>query len=1367
MADFKLSAEQQRIVDARNSSLLVAAAAGSGKTAVLVKRIMERIKEGSVSVDRLLIVTFTRLAASEMLERLESSLQKEISNNPFDDMLNIQYAKLKNAEISTIDSFCGNIVKENFELCDINPDFTIMEETIENQLEDDIIDEIFESEYESASGKDNDFLSLVRSYGTYKDDKNVRNYIKKILKKAENEPWPTEWLKNIQTGCDKGIPDTLYQDIANETYKMISETYAVLREINQGFEAAGGTKQTEKMKYELQKLSELVAEKPDYDTYFQKIKFEFERFPGGKTPGDPETKKVLTAKRGAVRDSFKKYVSRYYDFSREESNLLFEHSIVPLKKLIDLTVELKKRLDETKKEKNSFTFGDIEHMALNILCTKDDCGNVVRTEIAREISSRYDEIMIDEYQDSSFIQEYILASVSHDRSVVKESGAGEEAVSPNLFMVGDVKQSIYGFRNARPELFIQKYEEFESTGTHIKIDLSKNYRSRESVLNSVNVLLAPVMRKHLTEIEYDSASALHAGSVNYENDDTESPKYNTEIILTETNPDARIVLTETGDLTKTAVEAKSLDETDSPQKVNNKDNSDGTGEEEDYENDDEESSSDDEDDSTAYLEALTVGRKIREMVEGGFKVSDGLDKNQKPIVRNIKYGDFALLFLYTAGVAKIYTDIFQNMRIPITAELTKGFFDTPEIKKIICFLKILDNPYDDISFAAVLHSEIVNIGAEELGLIATYKNKDKKDKLPLYKCVRELCENPESGLIDSVKEKLQRFFDIYDALLVRKNTDTVHSLIEAIYDETGFKDIVSVMPYGERRRGNLDLFVNIAKKYEHGAYAGVHDFIHYIDRCIEDKENFGEASSDAADDAVRILTIHKSKGLEFPVVFLCDIDKKFNMKDLRESIIMNHEMGIASNYIDTKKRVKFNTIKQNYMVDSEKRKLISEEARKLYVALTRAKEKLFIVGKIKDPGKKISEWENCFTSNDGAFLLNDILKVNRLMDFICPSLFVGQKIDTAEFSKKDIKDTIRITRNCGTESFSADFDVTLVAYAGQDAAFMLKNSGYTRTELKKQAEKKRKSEGAIKANPESVKATEPEATHTPATIFDDPDIKAEIKAQKEFVYPYTAEAEAPVRVSVSELKHIEIENLMEEAEREAENVPYLTGLCVEEKSDADLNTENAPDTGISNVNSPDADLNTEEPRKFKSEPEVSKGALRGTLYHEVFEKLQYNGKYDTFEDATKSVSEDIDYLIKEGFLEADILDTVSINKIAKFCMSDIGKRMIKAEKSGHLHREQQFVYNLTPEEYNFYSKTDKAATPVMVQGIIDAYIDDGDSITIIDYKTDKVYRDAETELRAKYHVQLDIYALAVTQITGKKVKEKIIYSVAKDIDFAV
>ncbi len=1405
MADFKLSAEQQKVVDTRNASLLVAAAAGSGKTAVLVKRIMERIKEGSVSVDRLLIVTFTRLAASEMLERLESALEKEISQNPLDQKLNMQYAKLKNAEISTIDSFCGRIVKENFDLCDINPDFSVMEETVEKQLVDDILDDIFEEEYTAASP---DFICLVRSYGTYRDDKDVRNYIKNVLKKAENEPWPKKWLNDIREECDKGLPDELYDKIAAETHELIEETYAAIKEIKEGFMACGADKHAERVMTDLTNLEALRQLRPDFDTYFKKIKFEFANFNGcrynGKSyadhPVDITQKDLLANRRAKFKDAFKNYISEFYAFDRAENNIIFKKTVPAVKKLIELTIELKNRLWETKKEKNGFSFSDIEHMALDILCTEDENGCVNRTETAREISKEYDEIMIDEYQDSSFIQEYILASVSHDRSVVKEEGTAT-GFAPNLFMVGDVKQSIYRFRNASPELFMGKYHDFRDAGDHIKIDLSKNYRSRESVLNSINVLLAPIMRESLTEIEYDSASALHFGSQkSYCPDETQNPNYNTELILIETNPKIRKKLND--------------DTSDERDKQNPEFEAEQDAEGEDTEGEDTEGT-EEENDSKEYIAALTVGRKIREMVKNGFPVSAGTDSDNKPITRNVKYGDFALLFLYTTGVSKIYTDVFQKMGIPISSEITVGFFDTVEIKKMMSFLKILDNPYDDISFAAILYSEIVNIDANDLGIIAAYKNSDNENKLPLYRAARELCEKAENQKkAESVDEsktceyyeivkmaeakgvikKLKRFFALYDLLLAKRNTYTVHSLIEAIYDETGYKDIVSVMPYGERRRGNLALLVSLAKRFEHGAYAGVHDFIHYIDRCIENEEKFGEASPEKTDDAVRILTIHKSKGLEFPVVFLCNTDKEFNKNDFSAPIIMNHKLGIASNYVDTEKHIKYKTLKQNVILGIEKSKYVSEEARVLYVALTRAKEKLFIVGKEKLlPGKKenknkVEKWSETVLSNDGAFLDCDIAKVNRLMDFVCPSLLVGQNIDIAELPQKDITERIRITRNCGTEEFSADFDVTIAAYAASDAAFMLKNSGYTREELKEQTAKHR--ENAEKTEKTNVLSSANECQEKeefvksraelpengdvfgPGTIFDNPDILAEIKAQKEFVYPYMAEAFAPVRVSVSELKHIEIENLLEESEKDAENVPYLPGFLGGEG--AEQFKENISDLSISDLNLPKlnvsdtcADANTEKSRRFKHENEVQKGALRGTLYHEVFEKLQYNGKYDTFEDAKKSVSEDIAYLIKEGFLEDDILDTVSIDKIAKFCMSDIGKRMIMAEQTGRLHREQPFVYNLTPSEYNFYSKTDKAVTPVMVQGIIDAYIDDGDSITIIDYKTDRINKDAESELRAKYHVQLDIYALAVTKITGKRVKEKIIYSVAKDTDFAV
>ncbi len=1251
MGDFKLTEAQQKVVDAADCSLLVAAAAGSGKTAVLVKRIIERIKNGRTSLDRLLIVTFTNAAAAEMKERIGKALREEAEKYPDNKIYREQAALLPEAKISTIDSFCNSIVKENFQALGIDPGFSVMEPAENELILSDVLEEIFEEEYTDASA---DFLTLVASYGAYKDDEPVRKLVTDLYKFADNEMRPEEWLKNCLSEYDSPDRSELYEEITEEFRASVRDVIKLceycLELCNEGCPSAA-----DNFVEDLVRLNELLKDSTDYDGAVKALsKLDFERFSSGKKLPDEEAAikdKVMKIRTG-YKDLLKKnYADVRFSMPKEDADKLFELTRPAVSALVRLTLKFTERVWEVKKEKNSFSFSDIEHMAFGILCTRDENGNEAPTAFAEELADRYDEIMIDEYQDSSYIQEYMLKSISGEY--------GNRI--PNLFMVGDVKQSIYSFRQARPELFSRKYRNFKDEGTHRKIDLSENFRSRRNVLDAVNVLLAPVMKADMTEIEYDGAAALHFGSKEYNEDDPVKPVYDTEVILI--------------DKELSDCEEEAAEDSDEP-----------------------EESIDEGRTNEAEREALTVAKKIREMIDSGFLITDGKTAEGKIKFRPVRLSDFAILTRNGKKVSETFVRELEKMSIPAVAETGTGFFDAVEVQKTLAFLRILDNPYDDVSFAAALYSGYGHFTASDLAeLKIRYGASDKpQEKKMLYECMKEAYSEDEEGT-DSLTGKIHEFMDLLVSMRKQNETLTVHELIEEFYKESGYKDTVTEMPRGEGRRGNLDILVSLAEKYEKSSFAGLHDFIRYIDRLLEKKSDFGEADAESGDEAVTVTTMHKSKGLEYPIVFACRLSKQFNSRDSQLNVMLDKDKGIASNYVDRKKRVKCKTVKQVFLQDKEKWKALSEELRVLYVALTRAKEKLFIVATEEKPADVMKKWHDALLVGESP-VYTDLKGYDTFMDFIGPTLFHGLSEEDIEAIDGGETKNIKITRHAGEEAYTAGFGISLYRYDAASAA-----------------------ELAMGKAPAPVEKSKKE---TYKSIMDLPGVREEIKAQEEYVYPELSKTKAPMRVSVSALKHIEIANLMSAEEKEENDAPMMPGI---------------PSVG--------------------DKEEVSKGALRGTLYHEVFEKLKYDGDYSTFEKAEQSVIKDIEELIREGFIEADILDTVRVSDIAAFCMSDIGKRMIDAKKKGHLRREQPFVYGLSPEEYRYYSKTTDETDMVMVQGIIDAYIDCDDGIVLVDYKTDRVGKDATKELTDKYRVQLELYAKALEKLTSKPVKQKIIYSV--------
>ncbi|MCR5585629.1 MAG: helicase-exonuclease AddAB subunit AddA [Lachnospiraceae bacterium] len=1268
MAEFELSKAQQQVVDAKDCSLLVAAAAGSGKTAVLVKRIIERIRSGQTSIDRLLIVTFTNAAAAEMKERIGKTLREEMAADPENKVFKEQFALLSEARISTIDSFCNFVVRENFQMLNIDPGFSVMEPAENELIKSDVLDELFEEEYETAA---EDFLTLVSAYGEYKKDDKVRDLVMNLLRFAENEPRPEEWLNT----CISDFGQESHDELLNAVYDEFVSTINDVKKLNayctkicsrpEGCVAALDTFENDRIL-----LEELTEKAHDYDSAVKALSdLKWSTFKGGNKP-DEDAKKEKERVKG-IRDGYKKTVlalrDTFFSCDSETAEKVYARTFPALSALVRITLEFMKRVNETKREKNAFSFADIEHMALTVLCEKDASGNEVPTAVARELADRFDEIMIDEYQDSSFMQEYMLKSISGE--------FGERI--PNLFMVGDVKQSIYSFRQARPELFENKYEEFKSEGLHRKIVLSQNFRSRKSVLDAVNVLLAPVMKKDMTEIEYDEAAALHFGSKSYLEDDPLNPAYNTELIL---------------------IDKKLSDVEEDESDAEDDDNDPNIGNEEEPEESIEEGET-----NELEREALTVAKKIYQMIAEGYMVSDSKSKAGQLRMRPVQPGDFAVLTRNGKKTTEAFVKALNKMSIPTFAETGTGFFNAIEIRKTLSFLSVLDNPYDDIAFAAALYSPYACFGVSDLADLKLRfgKNAEGKTRM-LYEAVKKAANDEAcKGDPDSLTVKAAKFVELLEHMRALNETLTVHELINAFFEKTGYKNLVTVMPNGEARRGNLELLVSLAEKYEKSSFAGLHDFLRYIERLKEKESDFGEAEGETCEDSVVVTTMHKSKGLEFPVVFACRLSSKFNLRDSNASVMMDRDLGLASNLVDRKKRLKKKTLKQIYLRLKSRQKTLAEEVRVLYVALTRAKEKLFMVASVDKTLDVVEKYRNSLLVNESP-TYTDLKKYGCLLDFVGPTLFSG--LSDSEIERLEDGESVKksITRHAGTKCYTSDFGFSPYRYRQEEAAEL--SAGMAPI---KQA-------GASKEPWKS--------------FLDEPGVKAEIEAQKNFVYPGLEKAKAPMRVSVSALKHIEIENLRSAEEGEAYETPLMKNMPVNPESD-------------------------------------NAGALRGTLYHEVFEKLRYEGDYSSLKAAEESVKADVKSLISDGFLEADILDTVKVHDIAVFCMSGIGKRMIEACRSGKLHREQPFVYRLSPEEYRFYSKTEDETDSVMVQGIIDAYIDTGDTIVLIDYKTDKVKKDADEELKAKYHVQLDLYAKALEAMTRKKVSEKVIYSVTagKDI----
>jgi ATP-dependent helicase/nuclease subunit A len=1256
MAEVELSKEQQAVVDARDCSLLVAAAAGSGKTFVLVKRIMDRIldKIAPLDIDRLLIVTFTNAAAAEMRERIGNAIEKAIEKDPENMQLKKQAALLSSAQISTIDSFCMSVVKENYHALDIDPGFTIEDESVLALLRDDVLTELLDEEYTRATPE---FMQLMASYTGHKDDEGVRSMIYKIRHYADSDPRPEDWLDRAEEALDEGFDENgVFDGILTESKALIKSLLSRVEAMRAialsplGPAPYDSTCDADRDYFNsllcadtYEKLGEMLR-----TTAFSKMATISKK--------DIESGKILEEKKKAaadVRDEYKKKLGslkeRYYAGTPEQLQGQYDLTKGVTRELLRLTREFMKRCMAAQAERNAYGFSDVEHFAHQILCEKDEEGNIVPTAVAKEMKERFDEIMIDEYQDSSFMQEDILKAVS-----------GEYGGIPNLFMVGDVKQSIYGFRKARPELFNRKYSEFTAEGEHRKIDLFKNFRSRQVVLDSVNVLLSALMKRDTAEIEYDEKAALHFGSAEFTKDEE---KHATELMLIDK------------DLVELQEDSEGAEGANSREEIFD--------------------SSKDEKLSSARTtpmerEALAVGLRIKELEKEGFKLSD-----------------IAILVRTAKGVTEVFTKVLAKLGIPTCAETGSGFFAAVEIKKVLSYLKIIDNPCQDVAFAAVLYSHFVNMDAEEIaGIVADCGMKNGKRTGLLYDVARLAAAQGN--------KKLSGFFTVYDELCRASEHLNVHDLLDLLYERTGYKDLVSVMPQGDRRRGNLENLIQLAMTFENSSYAGVHDFLRYIERLEDSEKDFGEAPAESGEGQVRIMTIHKSKGLEFPVVFLSCMGRQFNDTDARDNLLCDQKLGVGIKCINLKKRTKDDGLKLRFLKKKKLMESRAEDVRTLYVALTRAKEKLIMTGTVDKMQQKIRTWAQR-PLDDGALSYLDMSSAKNYVDFVAPKIFSGMEEDEISELFEAGTRTRRISGMCGTEEYSSGFVISCLWFAEEAAQKSLEGNG-----------------DDIHG---SAGSEEDKETSLLQGFMD------EIEARRSFVYPFKGKADAPVKVSVSELKLIAIHDTEEEKAVMLETPT----AAVDDEPESNEEAKPAP----------------------AKERKGARGAERGTLYHEVLEKLQYMGDYSNAAACIESLDAEISRLMEEGFLEKDILDTVSVKRLVKFCMSSVGQRMIAAFKNGKLYREQQFVYGLTNEEYRRFSHSDADTDMVMLQGVIDAFFEENDGLVLVDYKTDKVVSDAAKELTERYSVQLELYAKALSALRKKPVKEKVIYSVSKDLVIAV
>ena len=897
--DTNWTEEQLNAIEGRGSNLLVAAAAGSGKTAVLVERIITLItdEEYDVDIDKLLIVTFTNAAASEMRERIGERIEKELDKNPASKKLQRQITLLNNASITTLHSFCLKVIRDNFNLIDLDPKFKIADSTEEVILKEEALEELFEKKYE-----EEDFLKLVECYGGSKSDKALEDIIFRLYSFVMSSPWPEEWLDDASESFnideDFNFYDSKWGQIIKEIVKV--ELYSSLKLIEKGIDICSGDDgllpYEETLLKDREEISELInAFSDNFNSFYQSFSyFKLDKIKRCKKGADENSREAVKKIRDKVKEKLETLRENHFFMSTDDIASTIKNLYPLMKTLTDTVKEFSKLYSKKKRDKNILDFNDLEHFALNILCKKDEDKKIHPTDISLDFRKKYKEVMVDEYQDSNTVQEVIIDMVSK-----------KHTDEPNVFMVGDVKQSIYRFRQAEPELFLEKYNSYkrEEGEKNRKITLYKNFRSRKEVIDGVNYIFKMVMSKAVGEIPYTKEEELNLGA-----DYKESPE---------------------GLIVGGPIQLHLLE----------KDKEDEEGE---YE----------EDLTNIQLEGRMVGKIIKDLVENEKTPFMVYDKNLKK-ERRVKYKDIVILLRATSNWGEFFSEELEAMGIPVYADTNTGYFKTLEVQTILSLLQIIDNPRQDIPLLAVLRSPIYSFTAEELIDIRLMD-----EKVSFYEALKLIEESDHNEEFEKgTKEKVNRFLE--NLLKWRKKAEymPIDELIWYLYMDTGYFAYVAGMPGGMQRQANLKILFQRAKSYEETSLKGLFNFILFINKLKESSSDMGSAKIVGEnEDVIRIMSIHKSKGLEFPVVILASLSKRFNLQDINRNILFHKDLGIGPDYVDYDKRLSYPTAIKKAIMEKIKLQSLSEEMRVLYVALTRAKEKLILTGQVKDFNSTVENW---------------------------------------------------------------------------------------------------------------------------------------------------------------------------------------------------------------------------------------------------------------------------------------------------------------------------------------------------------------------------------------------------------------------------
>ena len=1284
----KFTPEQQRVIELHNSNILVSAAAGSGKTAVLVERIIRMICDGEhpADIDRLLIVTFTNAAAAEMRERIAAGIAARLEADPGNEHIQKQSALLHNAQITTIDSFSLFLIRNHFNEIGLDPDFRVADEGEIKLLQQEVLAQLLEDAYAgnfvpeevltSREGYDNEetvpemgaleqFHACVEYFCPGGRESVLEQHILNLSRYAGSFPWPAEWLEERKNDYAAGDLDALVrsdygQYLTERVNRTVEGCLEKLREVKRLCELPDGPYMYgELTDAEIEQLERLTDCKNLEEQAAKIPAVTFARLPSKKDDSvDPVKRELAKAIRNSVKDTLSDLSESYFKTPLELAVEQGKACREPLRMLLDLVLEFDRRLLAAKQERHLIDFSDMEHYALQILLKREkveESGGpgtdrtetkyrIVPSDVAMEYRQYFQEILIDEYQDSNLVQEYLLSAIS-----------GEAEGHYNRFMVGDVKQSIYKFRLARPELFLEKYDTYQETGDLCRIDLAKNFRSRIQVVDAVNGVFSRIMSREIGGIAYDDKAALYPGATYPA---AEDPAYGSEALL--------IRKPEKGEREESGIGEQHAE---------------GAGVLVDYDN-------------VRQLEALAIAARIKQL-KGSLKVMEKSTGELRPV----RYSDMVILLRTTSGWDEEFKKILEQQGIPVYITSKTGYFGALEVQELLQFLRVLDNPRQDIPLFGVMQSVFGGFTQEEIAQIRSGGEGHSRKRMTLYEALKEVAQSgrtveegeetsagESAGEETELSQKADTFLQRIGHYRDLTPFTSIRDLLQRILDDYDYLNYVTALPAGSKRRANVEMLLTKASAFEKTSYFGLFHFIRYMEQLEKYDVDYGEADTlDENADVVRIMSIHKSKGLEFPVVFVSGLSKRFNMQDANQSLIVDMDLGVAVDYVDFVRRIKNKTLRRAVLSAKMKEDNLAEELRVLYVALTRAREKLILTAVLDKADEK---WELAQMTGQERLTYLDFCEAGSYMDFLLPILpktgIAVKTMRTEDLTAEEIREQLRM--------------------------------GDRREELQRVAD----GEVLLPGDPEENERK-----------------LSKLRERFAYQYPHPGLQKLYTKTTVSELKIAAMAEKDEEAFHtfeEKEVVPYIPAFRREQEK-------------VSGAVRGSAFHRVMELLDF-TYVFVESG---------LFEKCP--GDYETYRkrlDAERLKKRLEELLQRETVslrLTEEYAKAVSLPKILNFLEQELAYRMWRAQEQGLLYREQPFVLGIDAKRLD---PDLPEGEKVLIQGIIDVFFIEDGEIVLLDYKTDVI--DSLEALWNRYNVQIQYYEEALTKLMQMPVKERILYS---------